>query len=229
MLVELRRAITKIILTDKYIETDIRGRIRKGMTSTSNFSSEQDGYRNRIYVKKNNNKGEFTATAIVSRSELSATIAKKPPEEQPIVPSPTTVPAMPDDEVLSLIQKATRSPVEKLNIPYGTSGMGITSLRVALREIPISSELEVTKKNSSCKKWNHHRPQEDLIGSFAEETVFIPNQGEGECSQNLHALCMHLLVRNENQRERMMPAECYKCQRYGHSQAFCQMAVRCIE
>lgn len=40
--------------------------------------------------------------------------------------------------------------------------------------------------------------------------------------------CLDLVVRIEKQRLKTMPGQCFCCQRYGHSQAPCQMRVRCV-
>lgn len=40
--------------------------------------------------------------------------------------------------------------------------------------------------------------------------------------------CLDLVVRNEKQHERTMPGKCYHCQRYGYSQAYCKMQLRCV-
>lgn len=41
--------------------------------------------------------------------------------------------------------------------------------------------------------------------------------------------CFELVVRVEKQREKTMLGKCFRCQRWGHSQAQCRMDVRCVK
>lgn len=116
------------------------------------------------------------------------------------------------------------------NIKYHSFAMEKSDLRVVIRGLPMSSEVDDISEDLADQGLviNGVHRMYSSRGGREQLPLFLIKVPRGDDRIYRITRCLDLVVRVEKQRARSIPGQCFRCQRYGHSQAHCFMRVRCV-